>query len=365
MVRRTRTKQQSHNAPVSQSAAFKYSTSLNALLDGPKRDKHRILIADATVAFWTDKPTIVEDIFAQFASEGSGALDADAVQDEGLRKKIESFLLALREGKEAYSDVAKEPDRTLFHLLAISPNAARLSIRFYFQGAVTHLLENLRRHYEDIRISPQLAKGKRKGDPEYPPTWLLLRQTARESKDIPPILSGPLLRAIVAGTKYPPGLFSSVMRRINADRTVNYARCCVIKGHLVRNLGQEVPMSLDKEREDRAYRLGRLFAALDKTQTDGIGKVNVTVRDRFYSSASATPQSVFPRLLRTYQHHLSKLEGGLKVDREKLVQEILSPIEDFPAHLSLSEQGRFALGYYHQTQHFYTKKQQTSEERTN
>ncbi len=116
-------------------------------------------------------------------------------------------------------------------------------------------------------------------------------------------------------------------------------------------------MALDPERSDPAYRLGRLFAALEKTQKDALGgNLNTTIRDSFYSSASATPGTVFPRLLRTYQHHLAKLEGGMRVNRERLVQEILAPMDTFPAHLSLQGQGLFALGYYHQTRDFYTKR---------
>ena len=121
-------------------------------------------------------------------------------------------------------------------------------------------------------------------------------------------------------------------------------------------------MSLDEKRKDPAYRAGRLFAALEKTQKDALGNVGSTVRDRFYSSASATPRSVFPRLLRTYQHHLSKLSLGAKVNREKLMQQILDSMEDFPAHLNLAEQGLFALGYYHQTQAFYSGKKEDAQE---
>ena len=115
-------------------------------------------------------------------------------------------------------------------------------------------------------------------------------------------------------------------------------------------------MSLDTSRPEPAYRLGRLFAALEKTQHDALGSLNATIRDRFYASASATPGAVFPRLMRTYQHHLAKLEGGHKVNREKLVQEILAPVDAMPGHLGLSEQGLFALGYYHQMNAFFTKK---------
>jgi CRISPR-associated protein Csd1 len=361
-------KDQSHNAPVSEAAAFRYATALNALLDGPMRDKHRLQIGDATVAFWTDRPTPTEDIFAQFATKGSALLETEDHQDEALRQKLEAFLKALRRGREAYAEIENDPDRTSFFILGLSPNAARISVRFFHRATLSELLANLRRHFDDIRIAPQPAKGKRPADPEFPPASLLLDQTCPLKKGkpdrekIPPILAGPLLRAIVTGARYPAALHSAVIRRIHADHQVNYARVCVMKGFLTRNLRREVSMSLDTKRADPAYRLGRLFAALEKTQRDALENLNVTIRDRFYGSASATPRAVFPRLLRTYQHHLAKLEGGRKVNREKLVQEIIESLNDFPAHLNLAGQGLFALGYYHQTQDFYTSKQdQTTE----
>lgn len=172
------------------------------------------------------------------------------------------------------------------------------------------------------------------------------------------MLVGPLLRAVFLGSPYPAGLFEAALRRIRADRTINYARACIIKGYLRRNLSKEVSMGLDMNRKDVAYRMGRLFAALEKTQQDALGpNIGATIRDQFYSSASATPGSVFPRLLRTYQHHLGKLEGGGKVNREKLLQEIIEPIESFPPQLDLADQGQFAIGYYHQTRDFYIKKE--------
>lgn len=172
------------------------------------------------------------------------------------------------------------------------------------------------------------------------------------------MLHGLLLQAIVAGQSYPAALYQAVMRRIIADRVINYPRACVIKGYLVRNLGKEVPVSLDSSRKDPAYRLGRLFAVLEKTQADALGGgINATVRDRFYSSASTTPATVFPRLLRTYQHHLAKLEGGRKVGREKLMQEILDPVQSLPTHFGLQEQGLFALGYYHQMNDLFRSKE--------
>jgi len=349
-------KRQSVNAPISESVAFRYTTALNALLDGPMKAKHRLTLGDMTISFWTDKPTFTESIFARFASEGSSVLEADDVQDEVTREKVQAFLEALRIGQDKYAELEENTRDTSFFILGLAPNAARISVRFFHRGTLADLLDNLRQHYSDIRTTPQPATTKRKADPEFAPAWLLLKQTARDFKDIPPVLAGPLLRAIITGSRYPEGLYSGVIRRIKADRNINFARTCVIKGYLVRNLNLEVSMSLDTGRTASAYRLGRLFAALEKTQSDALGSVNASIRDRFYGAASSTPQSVFPRLLRTYQHHLGKLEGGRKVNRERLVQEILEPLESFPSHLNLADQGLFALGFYHQTRDFYTKK---------
>jgi CRISPR-associated protein Csd1 len=349
-------KTQGFNSPVSKEAAFEYSAALNALLDGPMRSKHRLMVGDATVVFWTDRPSLVEDIFARFVQHGYEPGSPDAVQDEPLRQKLEVFLLALRIGTEKYGDVDLDVDGERFYLLALSPNVARISVRFFYRGSIRELLDNLRKHYHDMGIERRFGEGTKWPDPEFPPIWMLLRQTARDSDDIPPVLSGPLLRAILTGVQYPDGLYDAVIRRIYADREINYVRACIIKGWLVRNRKKEVSMSLDIGKMDPAYRIGRLFAVLEKTQIDALGNVGSTIRDRFYSSASATPRSVFPRLLRTYQHHLAKLEGGRKINREKLLQEIVEPLGDFPAHLNLADQGMFALGYYHQMQAFYRRK---------
>lgn len=355
---------QSHNAPVSIEAARRYTAALNEMTEGPGSDRHRISLGDATIVFWTDRPTPTEDIFAQFAVYGSSLIEREETQDEGARERLELFLRALRKGGEAYSEFEDDPDGTEFFILGLAPNASRISVRFFHRSTLSTLLDNLRRHHRDIGITPEPARGKRPADPEFIPMWMLLRQTARDSKEIPPILEGPLLRSIVTGSLYPGGLYAAVLRRIHADRNVNYARVSAIKGYLTRNLGMEISMSLDTMNPSPACRLGRLFAAMEKTQGDALGTLNASIRDRFYSSASATPGTVIPRLLRTYQHHLAKLPGGRKVNREKLVQEILDPLDGFPTHLDLAGQGLFALGYYHQTRDFYTKKdpQDESEE---
>jgi CRISPR-associated protein Csd1 len=357
-------KEQGFNAPVSEDASFRYATALNALLAGPKSGKHRFSLADATVVFWTKKPTFTEDIFAQFAYRGSTMVEKQEAQDEALRQKIELFLEALKRGREAYSEIEEAPDTTPFFILGLTGQAkGRIGVRFFYRDTIAHLLDNLRQHYANMRIQQEYGGDSKYPDPEFPSLLQLLDETCprrygKPDRDkIPPILAGPLLRSVISGSQYPQGLYNSVMRRIRADSVINYMRASIVKGYLIRNQKKEVSMSLDTTRNEPAYLLGRLFAALEKTQFDALGKLNATIRDKFYSSASATPGAVFPRLLRTYQHHLPKMAKG-KVRREMLVREIHDPLTNYPAHLNLTDQGLFAIGYYHQMKDLWTSKQE-------
>lgn len=349
-------KTQSYNAPVSETAAFQYGTALNSLLTGPMSQKHRIRIGDTTTVFWTDQPSVVEDCFADLFSGGSQA--TAEVQDETKRAQLQRLLEAIRSGT-GYQNFG-EP-QTPFHILGLAPNAARVSIRFYHRSTIADLLAKLHDHQQCLEIVRQFTEqtGNRFPDSEFPAVWQILRETARVADEIPPLLGGALARAIIEGTPYPEGLFSAIIRRIQADRTINYLRVATLKAVLVRNHQLSIPTMLDTENTDPAYLLGRLFSALEKTQEDALGNVNAGIRDRFYSAASATPASVFPRLLRTYQHHISKLNGGSKVNRERLVQEIMSFIDaaGFPNQFALKKQGVFAIGYYHQRKDFFTKKE--------
>jgi CRISPR-associated protein Csd1 len=224
-------------------------------------------------------------------------------------------------------------------------------VRFWHVATLGQMVDKLKAHYDALRLRRSSDK-----DPEFPAVWQILRQTGRESKDIPPLLSGPLMRSILTGSRYPQGLFNAVLNRIRADHEITFLRAAIFKAFLIRNHQLDIPMSLDTTRTEPAYLLGRLFAALEKTQEDALPGINATIRDRFYSAASATPGTVFPRLLRTYQHHLSKLDGGYKVNRERAVQQIMGGLNDMPGHLPLEGQGLFAIGYYHQRQDFFTKK---------
>jgi CRISPR-associated protein Csd1 len=350
-------KSKTENCPISKAAAFNYATALTSLLAGPQKKKHRTRLVDTTVIHWTETQSELEDIFAAIFGESSEKNSEG--QDLNRQTQINRLLAAIKSGTH-YNELG-DP-KTAFYLLGLEqPNPGRFSIRFFHRSTIADLIDKLHDHQRCLEIIREFAEpvGKRHADSEFPAIWQILRETARVADEIPPLLSGAIARSIIEGTPYPEGLFTAIIRRIHADRTINYLRAATLKAVLTRNHNQTISIMLDIQNTDPAYLLGRLFSALEKTQEDSLGSLNAGIRDRFYSSASATPAAVFPRLLRTYQHHLSGLTGGAKVNRERLIQEILSSVDaaGFPNQLSLKKQGIFAIGYYHQRKDFFTKKE--------
>lgn len=351
-------KDQSFNSPVSEEAVFAYCNALNALLSGPQSHRHRVTIGDATTIFWTEKKTATESLFAPFLSgdtEPAETQEPAIIEDQGLHTKLDALLKTMRKGGGSSLGELGDDPSTKFYILGLSGNVTRLVVRFWHVSTIEEMLGRLRDHYENLRLKRR-ADPHPYHEPEFPSAQRLLDQSARERKAISPLLGGQLMQAILHGTQYPLTLYQGVLNRLRANDEVNYLKASIIKATLFRNFNQSIDMSLNTERTEPAYLLGRLFASLEKTQEDALGKVNAGIRERFYSSASATPGAVFPRILRTYQHHLGKLDGGLRINRERLVQSIHTPLDGYPSHLNLEEQGLFAIGYYHQRQDFFTKK---------
>ena len=262
-------------------------------------------------------------------------------------------------GAAAFSD-----DTTKFYVLGLAPNAARLAIRFWTVGTVAEMAERFREYFDDLKI----AHGPR--DRDHLSLFRLLVSTAvlGKSENVTPNLAGNFMRSILEGRPFPETLLPSVLRRIKAEHEVSYPRAKLIKGCLNRkwrfnnpNNERKLTVSLDKENKNTGYRLGRLFAVLEKIQEAANPGLNATIKDRFFASASSAPVTVFGNLMRLSQHHLSKLKKekfGYAVNLEKLLLEVVDGISVFPAHLSLDDQGQFAIGYYHQRQEFFVKKEQ-------
>lgn len=361
-----KTERQGENAPVSKAAAFAYTTALNHLLR--KDSSQRIQVGDSSTVFWADQDSEFESLGADVFGEPS-----KEDPDRGTRA-VHALLSAVQAGKFA------EPEDNRFHILGLAPNAARISIRFYHCLPLPEMAQRITQHFKDL----EMVRGPY--DPEYPSLFRLLTAVSLQNKadNIPPNLGGAIVDAIFAGpdVPYPAQLLNAAVGRCRAEQNVTYLRAAAIKACINRQIrrqsqseaisNQSAPTStrlptppekeflpmLDLDNTSPAYRLGRLFAALERIQeaaAGGPGQLNATIRDRYYGAASSTPVAVFTTLLRLKNAHLKKLTTGQSINFEKLLTEILGTVTDFPAHLSLPDQGRFALGYYHQRQAFFNK----------
>lgn len=353
-------KEQSANAPVSERAARAYTSALNYLLQ--REHRQIVRIGDTCMVFWADKASPAEALFGGFFDFEPVS---ESEQDREQVERVKGILKALRKGTPLNEADKELESGARFYVLGLAPNAARLSVRFWLTNTLEVLLQHVSRWYEELSIERQFLDS----EPEFPPLWLLLvRCVAAQGKadNLPPELGGQMARAMLTGSKLPENVFSAVLQRIHADKKIDYYRAALIKAYLRRNKREERDMTtLNMDDQSTGYRLGRLFALLEKTQKDALGTVNAPLRERYVGAASATPRLVFPMLLRLTQHHVTKARKsgfeGYEIKFNTLMADILGEMTDFPAVLPLHEQGRFMLGYYHQTNAFYKKKTDSAE----
>lgn len=354
-------KTQGYNAPVSEAAAFRCATALNALLASKPPRSHRAQIGGVTCVFWTEKPAPFESLFTGLLGGASLETSVAGAGDLKLRAQLQSLLETLREG--GGGRLAPLP-AIRYHLLGLTASEARLQVRFFHSGALDRLLENLRAHYNDLRIkSPPYAS-------QFPGAAQLLGalapvrpggQKRAHGSQFPVHFAEPLLRAILFHAPYPRALLPFIMERLRADAQITPLRAALIKAILNRNHKLSHTMSLDPDRSDPPYLCGRLFALIEKAQTDALPGVSQTVKDRFFRAASVAPATVFPLIHANCVYHISKLPvESHRVHYDKLLQSITAPLRDFPARLTVEEQGVFTIGYYHQRQEFFTKREKPS-----
>ncbi|KGE50932.1 type I-C CRISPR-associated protein Cas8c/Csd1 [Xanthomonas axonopodis pv. vasculorum] len=363
-------KSQGENAPISEQATFAYTAALNHLLRRDPRNRQRLQIGDSTVVFWAQARTIAqtegaEDLIADFLRGGDA--DDPGIADGQPTQRLQLALEQVRQARPLREVDATLDDDARIFVLGLAPNASRLSIRFWETQTLAGFAARLAAHYQDIKLEPPAWKR--------PPTpQFLALQTAPvygehgkpKAEDVSPLLAGELTRAILTGTRYPRSLLGGIVMRFRADGQVNPLRVALCRAVLARearldsqqglsSIKGEPPVSLDTANTDPGYLLGRLFSSLENLQRAALGgQVNATIRDRYYGAASATPASIFPVLLRSAQNHFGKLrkdKAGLAVNLEKEVGQIIDALPaSFPRSLPIHEQGRFAIGYYHQTQ---------------
>ena len=344
--------EQGDNAPVSKYAAFAYTTALNRLLADRSHCKH---VGDTTILCWAENAEpVYQDAMSMFLF---GADEAAGIQEND----VQAALKRLSAGQTVpFLEKELSPDQH-FYLLGLAPNAARLSVRFFLRDTFGSFAQNLQKHAEEMEID---CSEKEKFRPL--PIWAVVNETTRTVPGQPakpsPQLAGDLLRAVLTGGRYPATLLNGVTLRIRAEQNVTRGRAAVIKAYYLRNypteLNKEVYTVSLNETTNVPYLLGRLFSVLEAVQKAANPGINTTIKDRYFNAACATPGISFPTLLRLSQKHLRKLNDGLATHYDKQITELMAqlPESGFPARLSLPDQGKFTIGYYHQTQKRYVKK---------
>jgi len=379
-------REQGMNSPVSEKAAFAYTTALNYLLSSSNENK-KFTIGDTTVVYWAEseqkayakafmglcEPEMVE-------VEAPAEEESQPTRDKKAEKRLKKVAEKVRrvqalDIKHLLDGLDGNPR---FYILGLAPNAARVAIRFFHSDPFDKIVEKIMKHYKDLEMVKEF---------DDQPTYLTIRHILEETiskkasdPQASPLMAGSVFRAILDNSPYPAALYNAIINRIRADqddpkkfiKKISYARAAILKAYLLRKyrnqpqkpIQEVLVMSLNEQSTIPAYLLGRIFAVLEKVQKEAIGDVNASVKDRYFTSACASPKTVFPLLLRLSQHWISKAEFGYASDNriEKIMNLLDVEKNPFPSHLTLDEQGIFVLGYYHQRTAFYVKNDNKSVE---
>lgn len=341
-------KEQNHNAPVGRYAAFAYTAALNHLL-AERENVHRI--GDTTIVCWT------EGADPEYNEFSNCFLFGDAPPARLTDADLHSVVDKLAKGltcDELPLDFSRR-----FYILGLAPNAARLSVRFFYNSSFGELMRNVAAHHKRMEITGSKAP--------IMPLWALLKETVNlntTDKAPSPVLAGAVARAIFTGTAYPAALLEATMLRIRAERNITPGRAAILKAYYLKNTNDLCPkevltVGLNENSTNIPYTLGRLFAVYEEVQEKANPGINATIKDKFFNSASATPAVIFPILDNLAQKHLRKLTAGQNIYFDRQIGALKSVLSQaYPTRLSLPEQGSFNLGYYHQKEYRYTKKEE-------
>lgn len=341
-------KTKSSNSSIIEPTMKRYTDALSILMADKK---HNIYLDDMMVVFWamSDDDSKETDLFASMLGFDD-KIDADEMNGILLKS-----LNDVNQGKSPDLTELDIDKNVEFYIVGIAPNVSRLAQKFIYRDKFGNIFSHIARHQADIMIVN--SKGNI-------PMWRIFRELKPPQSTnytTPPPLMASVFGAIINGTRYPESLLENAVRRVKTDKSVNYVRAGIIKACINRKdryskNKEEIKMALDIENNNQAYLCGRLFAVLEKVQSDALPGLNRTIKDSYFASACANPSTVFPKLIKLSQYHIEKLE--YKVKYKIVTGEIMDKLNGkFPKTLPLSEQGKFIIGYYQQTQDFYKKKE--------
>lgn len=349
------------NAPISSAAEFAYSTALNTLL---AKDSHnKFMVGNRTFVFWVSANDKVSDIAEQSFFDLLGFTSKDESEDDP-NAKIET---ARKVFMAIYSGKLNTTLDNRFCILGLAPNSARIAVVYWSETSLKDFAEMILRHFDDMALIDNRPNPK-----PYMGVKDMLSAVTLEGKqsEVTPNLPEAVIKSVFQGLLYPYTLFTSCIHRLKAESSnkagMRIGRIAILKAYLNRindPRNSKIQVMLDKDNTNQGYLCGRLFAVLDKVQEDA-NHIN-SIRERYMNAASSTPATVFATILNLSTHHAENLKNeGSKVYYEKLKQEIISKIsaDGFPAHLNLQDQGRFFVGYYHQRQDFFTKKEDSNKQ---
>lgn len=341
-------KTKSSNSSIIEPTMKRYTDALSILMADKK---HNIYLDDMMVVFWamSDDDSKETDLFASMLGFDD-KIDADEMNSILLKS-----LNDVNQGKSPDFTELDIDKNVEFYIVGIAPNVSRLAQKFIYRDKFGNIFSHIARHQADMMIVN--SKGNI-------PMWRIFRELKPPQSTnytTPPPLMASVFGAIINGTRYPESLLENAVRRVKTDKSVNYVRAGIIKACINRKdryskNKEEIKMALDIENNNQAYLCGRLFAVLEKVQSDALPGLNRTIKDSYFASACANPSTVFPKLIKLSQYHIEKLE--YKVKYKIVTGEIMDKLNGkFPKTLPLSEQGKFIIGYYQQTQDFYKKKE--------
>ena len=376
---------QAYNAPISLRAAHAYTAALNYLLfQGHGRC---VNLGSISTVFWAEKKSLAESLLYNFLfpdtsrnenKQGTNIDESLGKDDQKNTKRVHSLLKSLKRGVPV-NDALEDVERGIrFYILGLVPNKARVALTYCYVSTLGELMVNASRYAHEVALDPS---------PEWAEKFLtvhdvvsaiappkqkskVVKKKCKPNDDL--IKHDPdcsavknlyrdFISAVLFGYPYPQVLYNVAIKSIHKKKVASYEVLSIIKAYLIRNYHQEAPIMLDVNRQDVPYKLGRLFAVLEKTQHDSSEKkAGRTIFEKFWSAASTNPNTAFPQLVRLVTHHLATDKFALH--KKGLMSEILSNVNEFPRNLTLDEQGIFILGYWHQYRDFFKTKEEKKEE---